>query len=217
MPRTRIVDVANEHVSIITVCRMLGMDLPDGEYLSRRKVHCPFGDLYHSDGGIAPAMRIYPDGNYAYCFNCSLMLTPVGLAARALDLDWRTAALRLLDRVGYRPLDVVAQFEQARDFSAPLNRALLADALKTYCRRISPSWSRQQFEHSVAASLDRCLHLLDLVHTPDDVTMWLNRCKEVMSRTLSPPEFSGDQAEPLSWQQEKSPKERLPPHDEPAQ
>jgi hypothetical protein len=197
MPRTKIVEVANENVSIVTVCRMLGVDLPDGDYLSRRKVHCLFGGLYHSDGGVAAAMRVYADANYAYCFNCATKYTPVSLAARALDLDWRTAAVRLLDRVGYRPLDLITQFQQARDFEPELNRALLADALKTYCRRICPSWSRMQFERSVAATLDRCFTLLDLVHTPDDVIVWLTRCKTVMSRLLNPEKPSLSQPEPL--------------------
>lgn len=197
--RARIVDIANEHVSIVTVCHMLGMDLPDGDFLSRRKVHCPFGALYHSDGGIEATMRIYPDGNYAFCFNCSQSHTPVALVARALDLDWRTAAVRLLDRVGYRPMDAVAAFEQARNYRPALNRALLAESLKTYCRRTCPSWTRRQFERSVAATLDRCLTLLDLVHTPDDVTLWLSRCKEAMSRVLSPSKLPEDKAEGLSW------------------
>lgn len=191
------------------------MDLPDGEYLSRRKVHCPFGDLYHSDGGIDPAMRIYPDGNYAYCFNCSTKHTPVALAARALGLEWRTAAVHLLDRVGYRPLDTITAFEQARDHVPELNRALLADALKTYCRRICPSWTRRQFERSVAVTLDRCLTLLDLVRTPDDVTMWLSRCKQVMTRTLTGSASSKSQADPLLSDESRRTGEGGKPDDEP--
>ena len=43
---------------------------------------------------------------------------------------------------------------------------------------------RTAFGPSIAAALTRCLSLLDLVKTPDDVTLWLNRCKAVMRRVM---------------------------------
>lgn len=178
--------VANENVSIVTVCQMLGVDLPDDVGSSRsRKVSCPFGELYHSDQGVSAAMRIYPDTNSVYCFSCSTYWTPVSLAAQAWDVDRRTAAERLLDHIGYRPLDLATAWRTATEFEPEPDKALMADALKTYCRRIDKQWNLRQFDAGVAATLTRCLSLLDLVRTSDDVGVWLAGCKTVMQRTLS--------------------------------
>lgn len=186
MKRTNLVELANEKVSILTVCRMLGVDLCDDVAAGgrSRKVSCPFGEIYHSDGGISPAMRIYPDSNSAYCFSCAAYWTPVSLSAKALDLDWSSAAIRLLDHIGYRPMELAQQFQQAAQYVPPPDLALLADALKTYCRRIDPQWQKRQFEPRVAGQLTRCLSLLDLVKSPEDVTLWLDRCKVAMRRVL---------------------------------
>lgn len=178
--------MANEKVSIVAACRLFGVELPDGVASGgrSRKVHCPFGEIYHSDGGVSPAMRIYPDTNSAYCFSCAAYWTPVDLAAKAMDSDRRSAALRLLDHIGYRPMAFADQWKQAVEHQPELDLALLADALKTYCRRIDDRWSSRQFEPEVAVVLTRCFGLLDLVKSPDDVELWLARCKEVMYQTL---------------------------------
>lgn len=179
-----IVELANEHVSIVTVCRMLGVEVPDLDVSRSIKVGCPFGVLYHSDGGAAPAMRVYPDSNSAYCFSCSQYFTPVTLTAQAMDVDRRTAALNLLDRVGYQGPGALDTWELVRRYEPKPDKALLADALKTFCRRIDKGWSLRQFEPNVAATLTRCLSILDLVNTSADVTLWLTRCKAAMTRTL---------------------------------
>jgi hypothetical protein len=183
--------LANEHVSIVTVCQMLGVELPDDIGTARsRKVHCPFGEMYHSDHGASPAMRIYPDTNSAYCFSCAAYYTPVSLAARAMDADKITTATRLLDRVGYRPMDLAEAWRAAQHQEPDPNRALLADALKTFCRRIDPRWSQRQFDPQIAATLTRCLSLLELVHSAPDVTLWLSNCKTAMRRALYTPQSS---------------------------
>lgn len=192
MRRTNLVEVANEKVSILTVCRLFGVDLNEDIAAGgrTRKVSCPFGEIYHSDGGISPAMRIYPESNSAYCFSCAAYWTPVSLAAKAMDLDRSSAAIRLLDHVGYRPLGLAEQFQQAVEYAPEPDRALLADALKTYCRRIDSQWLDRQFEPGVAAQLTRCLSLLDLVKSADDVALWLDRCKVAMRRVLPPERLS---------------------------
>jgi hypothetical protein len=180
-----VVEVANEKVSIVTVCQMLGLELPDDIGSSRdRKVHCPFGQLYHSDSGRDPAMRIYIETNNAYCFSCAMNFTPVSLAATAMDCTRRAAAVRLLDRIGYRLPDPGELWQQARSYVPPPDKAMLADALKTYCGRIDPSWRSRQFEPWVAHRLTRCLSLLELVSTDEDVALWLTGCKEAMRRVL---------------------------------
>jgi hypothetical protein len=196
-----VITVANEEVSIVTVCQMLGVELPDDVGSGRsRKVHCPFEELYHSDGGVSPAMRIYPETNSAYCFSCSYYFTPVGLAARAMGVHPTTAAQRLLERIGHRPMDLAAAWKSVSTHQPQLDKPLLADALKTYCRRIDPAWSRRQFEPVVAAALTRCLSLLDLVVSADDVTLWLCRCKEVMWSVLDVETLSLSQKYAALWE-----------------
>ncbi len=179
------VAVANEQVSIVTVLQMLGIELPDDIGSGRsRKLHCPFGDVYHSDQGASAAMRVYPETNSAYCFSCSAYFTPVSLAAKAMGCSMPQAAEQLLDRVGHRPLDLAGQWAQAKEYEPDPDKALLADALKTYCRRKHPGWEMQQFDGSVAAVLTRCLGILDLVKTANDATTWLDVCKRAMDRAL---------------------------------
>lgn len=179
----RVVEVANEQVPITTVLRLLGVELPE-DGLGRRKVHCPFGELYHSDGGRAPTMRINEDTNTVYCFNCSTRFAPVKLYAHGMDLRFQVAAKRLLGHIGYQPVTV--SFEQAQRYTVTVDKGLLAEALKTYCRRICADWSTRQFAPPVAAALTRCLSLLDLVTSADDVTMWLAACKAKMRYALNP-------------------------------
>jgi len=195
-----VVTVANEKVSIVTVLTMLGVEVDDIGMGRARKVHCPFGGLYHSDQGLSPAMRVYPDSNSAYCFSCAAYYTPVGLAAKGLDTTWRKAATHLLDRIGYRPMDLAAQFKDALEYEPEPDKALLADALKTYCRRIDPDWARRQFEPRVAGILTRCLSLLDLVTSQDDVHLWLCKCKEVMRRALQPEQVSLSRKYDVLWE-----------------
>lgn len=184
--KSNIVAVANEQVPIVTVCRMLGLELPDdvGEGRSR-KVPCPFGAIYHSDGGVDPTMRIYPESNSAFCFSCSISYTPVALAAKGMGLNPHAAAARLLDVIGYRPMDLAGQWSDALAYAPVPDTAMMADALKTFCRRVCPAWSSAQFEPQVAAVLTRCLSLLDLVKTEQDVEPWLTRCKEAMQVVLA--------------------------------
>lgn len=191
-----VITVANERVSILVVLRMLGVDVPEDVSGRSMKTSCPFG-LFHSDGGVSPAMRIYPDTNSVYCFSCGAAYDPVSLAAKAMDVNVTTAANRLLDHVGYRPLNLAHAWRNAASFEPEPDKSLMASALKTYCRRITPDWNRRQFDPAVAASLTRCLSVLDLVRTSRDVTLWLNRCKAVMTHAIQAAEPSVRQADPV--------------------
>jgi hypothetical protein len=194
-----IIAVANEKVPITTVLNMLGVDVAD----TRRKFRCPFGNVYHSDGGIAAAMRVYPDSNSCYCFSCTAYYTPVMLAARALDMSRRAAAMHLLDRIGYRGLDAVSAWRNAQEYEPELDKAMLADALKTYCRRVAPTWSSQQFEPAVSRLLMRCLGLLDLVRSSEDANLWLGRSKEAMSRVLQANAHSLSSKQQIPWEAQR--------------
>lgn len=185
MNRPSVITVANERVSIVTVCQMIGLDISDDVIDGRsRKLPCPFGEIYHSDHGRDPAMRIYADSNSAYCFSCQAYWTPVTLAARAMDVSNKMAATRLLDRIGYKPVDLAQAWKQVTHFEPEVDKAALAEALKTYCRRIEPQWARRQFESDIARHLTRCLSILPLVKSQTDVEVWLTRCKEVMQQVI---------------------------------
>ena len=185
--RTRVtnpaIDLANTRISIITACRLVGMDIGDEVGYGRsRKLHCPFGPIYHTDQGVDPAMRIYPETNHAYCFACTMSFTPVWLVAQAWGLSPAAAAVNLLDRSGYRAASLRETFAAASAWTPRPEPTLLCEALKTYCRRIHPAWEDIQFSADVAGTLARCLAPVDLVTTPAQADQWLSACKLIMAR-----------------------------------
>lgn len=183
-PRT-VIALANEMVSILAACRLVGMDLPDDVGHRRSiKVHCPFGSLYHSDHGLEQALRIYTDSNSAWCFAGCGYFSPVWLVAQAWDLSATAAATELLDRIGYRPPTLEQAWARASQVDDTPDVAALRTALQTYCERIAPAWAERQFEAGVAATLTRCLALLDLVTSGAEAQTWLAAAKTVMRRTL---------------------------------
>lgn len=183
--RVSVVTIANEQVPITTACRLVGIDLSDDIAYGRSlKVHCPFGELYHSDGGVEPAFRVYPDSNSAYCFACKAYFSPVWLVAQHWGQPSREVAEELLAHIGYRPATAAQAWAQACARDTPPDRTLLAEALKTFCARIAPGWSVGQFDPDTAAVLGRCLALLDHVHTDGDTARWLDGCKHAMHRHL---------------------------------
>lgn len=193
--RPSAISVANELVSIIQVCRWLGVDVPEDVAYGRSvKVRCPFGEFYHSDGGIEASMRLYPDTNHAYCFSCAYHYSPVSLAARAWDQRYQTAAATLLEKVGHKPVSLAQAWSEVVDQVVPPNRDSLAAALTTYCLRIDPGWAEHQFTAPVAAVLDKCLALLASVDTDDQATHWLDVCKLVMRRALDDSVHNGGTA-----------------------
>jgi hypothetical protein len=176
------IGVANEKVSIVLACNLIGMDIPE-DVGSRRsvKVHCPFGEIYHVDQGYEAAFRIYPDSNSAFCFAGCGYFTPVSLCAHAWGTPSATVAVELLERVGVKPVSLADAWAQVASHEPAPDAVLLAQALKTFCRRTCLNWEQIQFEPAVAATLTRCLALLDLVGTEADAGTWLAACKRVMS------------------------------------
>lgn len=184
-PRS-VIALANEQVSIIYACQLIGMELPDDVGMRRSlKVTCPFGEIYHRDGGAEASFRIYPDSNSAYCFSCAVAYTPVRLVVAAWDGTPESVAVELLERAGLRPLSGAAAWTSAARYVPAPDATLLAEALKIFCARIDPHWHRRQFDPPVAAVLSRCLALLDWVDTPAAAGQWLAGCKQVMTRTLT--------------------------------
>lgn len=178
---------ANLKVQISDVLTSLGIYVPEG--LSNKKIHCPFG-FYHSDNGLAKAMRVYTESNTVYCFSCSKRYSCVSLAAAAWDCSYATAAFRLLEGAGIKPKTLEERWAYAttQDELKP-DLMALADALKIYCTRFD-SWGSLQYTEQVAKKFSACLEILEMVKTDDDASAWLNVSKQAMSKTLQAAEIS---------------------------
>ncbi len=177
--------LADEQVPILLACRLIGMHLPDLIADRALKVHCPFGELYHNDGGIEPAMRVYVTDNRVHCFAGCGSYRPVKLLAHALGIPRISAARELLERVGISRQSREKRWAEALTHTEPLDKALLAEALKTYCRRTVPDWDRRQYEAAPARTLALCLDLLDRVHTAEQAQRWLAGCKRAIDLLLA--------------------------------
>lgn len=132
--------------------------------------------------GERDGMRVYP--NHGWCFSERKYFTPVSLLADHWNMDNESAAIKALDLIGYVPPGYAHLWENAVREPEPA-RDLLAEALRTYCRRISPDWGVRQYDNAVAGMLSRCLGLLPAVRTEEDCRKWLTTCKTVMGRVLS--------------------------------
>jgi hypothetical protein len=179
------IDEANERIDIADVLANIGVFVPSTvRNGGNRKLHCPFG-FYHSDGGLAKAMRLYRASNTVYCFSCSKRYSPVTLASAKWDCSWNNAAFRLLDDAGFKPKTLE---ERWTDAIAPIDKTLdtiaLADALKMYCSGICQDWAVVQLDDSVAVILNKCLSLLSVVNTDEQAIKWLDTCKQVMRKQL---------------------------------
>lgn len=177
------IELANSRTTILEACRLAGMDLPDYG-MNTSKLWCPFGDLYHADGGTAKSFRIYVSDNTAFCFACSLYFNPVKLTAMAKGLSEADAADLLLDLSNYVPPDIESRWKAATETVEPMKTEYLAEALKVYCLRIDKEWEDKQFEDTVSTRFRMCLGLLSRVHTDADATQWLTGTKEAMRTVL---------------------------------
>lgn len=179
--RPSLIVFADEQVPIESACRLVGMDLPeDLAYGRNMKMFCPFGDLYHSDGGLEAAMRVYVESNHVFCFAGCGLFGPVALVAHAWDMTRLAAARELLERTGVAGPSRASVWARTQ-LPDPPDRALLAEALKTFCRRRVPGWATAQFDPAVAERFSACLALLDHVHTDEDAGRWLEACKAAMA------------------------------------
>lgn len=186
LTKPSVVAVANETVPITTACRLIGMSVPDDiGYGRAMKLRCPFGEIWHSDQGAEASMRVYVDSNSLYCFSRCGYFSPVSLVAAAWDLTLRAAAVELLEHIGHKPVSLAEAWAQANRRDDTPDHTLLSEALKTYCRRVAPTWDDDQFHPHIAATLTRCLALLDRVTTAEDAHTWLAGCKQAMTRAFT--------------------------------
>jgi hypothetical protein len=179
-------EIANEKISIAEVCTLIGMDMPDLDYMAASpKMHCPFGFM-HSDEGYDKAFRAYGETNSAYCFACAKRWSPVSLYADAEDLRWVEAAEILLEKFGISRETVEDRWEDlTKPKSFVVSTSELAESLRLFCARICPTWETRQFEEDTSALFNRCLSLLNAIYSEDDVSLWRERTKQIMRSHLT--------------------------------
>jgi hypothetical protein len=176
-----LVSLANEQVSISQALRWAGADVPDG--FGNRKTWCPFG-VTHPDGGRDAALRLYEDTNSAYCFACARSWSPVKMMADYWDCGFAEAAEKMCRLAGIREPTWRDQWASLHEETVP-DRAALAEALKTWCRRVrGPSWDFDQFDARFAKPVGDCLSCLPLVMTDRDAYTWLDGCKVILRPIL---------------------------------
>lgn len=177
------VELANERMSIFTACNKLGMDIPDYASVSM-KLYCPFGHLFHADGGMSKAFRIYPGTNSAYCFASCGYFTPVRLIAMDKDVSNDEAAEMILLETNYVPPDYTSRWAALTEETTQIDKDALANALKLACERIDPAWEIRQFEEPIAETFQKCLSLLTKVRTEEETSKWLAVTTEVMRKKI---------------------------------
>jgi len=181
--RAELLRIANERVSITKACNMIGMNVSDYAAASM-KVYCPFGEIFHQDGGMSKSMRIYAESNSAFCFAGCGYYDPVKLISTSRDISEEDAAEALLEETGYVAPNYQDQWDALMSEKPVVDTADLAEALKVACARMVPNWEERQFDEAVSHKLTQCLALLRKVHTDDDATNWLSITKKVMKATM---------------------------------
>jgi hypothetical protein len=176
------VALANRRIPFATACRWAGVDVPGGVPEHGIKIHCPFEEYAHDDGGTSPAFRIYPD--HGWCFAESEHFTPVKLCALVWGCTPEEAARQMLVQAGVADPDYRAQWQRLSNWSQPADVDGLAAALRVWCSRTCPRWPVRQYDSAVAAKLAQCLGLLSRVRTEADCRMWLAGCKKAMAQVL---------------------------------
>lgn len=175
------IQLANSLMGIVRGARFVGTEMPDTP--GNMKLYCPFGHLFHRDGGREKALRIYEATNSAYCFACGEYYDAVKFISLYKDLSRDEATEFILDYVGYTPPDIDSQWAEVTK-EEEFNTDSLVDALALACERFDPNWEVLQYEEEIASKFQRCLSLLAKVKSPDDATIWLATTKKIMRNVL---------------------------------
>lgn len=176
------VAAANRVIPFPLACRWAGLDVPGDVPEHGLKLHCPFGEYAHDDGGAEPAFRIYPD--HGWCFAEQERFTPVKLCAAVWDCTLEEAARQMLTQAGVADPDYREQWKRLTDWSQPPDMDSLAAALRSWCAGNYPRWAVRQYDSDIAATLAACLGLMSRVRTAQDCRTWLAGCKKVMASVL---------------------------------
>jgi hypothetical protein len=174
------VKLARELMTINEACIEVGM----GDVSGMAKTYCPFGSVFHADGGRSRAFKVYPDTNTAYCFACQKVYDPVSLIATDKDITFRAAAELILEMKAYVSPDYQTRWDALTQKAVEVDHEALQDALKIACSTMVPDWATRQFEERVATKLTQCLTIARKVRTEEDGRKWLDMSKQAMRQVL---------------------------------
>lgn len=175
------IKLANELMTIFEACEEVGM----GNISGMAKTYCPFGQVFHTDGGRTRAFKVYPESNSAYCFACPKRYDPVSLIATEKDISYRAAAEWILEKKAYVSPDYQTRWDALTQETVLVDHEALQDALKIACTRMVPDWAARQFEPRVANKLTQCLSIARKVGTEEDGRKWLDMSKQAMRQALN--------------------------------
>jgi hypothetical protein len=174
-----IVEQADEQVSIITVCQLIGMDEVADEGGRATKYHCPFAEFYHNNP-TEKAFRVYPETNSAFCFGGCGFFSPVMLYAKANDfvtkddkLRLRDAANALMKVVGYAEPSTSSWDALANPKPPAVNTAALGKALEMFTRRTLAE-NPQADPLAAAEIFAKMENILPSVKSAEDATKWMD-------------------------------------------
>ncbi|WNN95036.1 DNA primase [Microbacterium phage Magritte] len=174
------VKLAKELMTISEACIEVGM----GDVSNLAKTYCPFGQVFHTDGGRSRAFKVYTETNTAYCFACQKVYDPVSLIATDRDITYRAAAELILEMKAYVSPDYQTRWDALTQETVEVDTEALQDALKIACSRMVPDWATRQFEDRIATKLAQCLGLARKVKNDEDGRKWLDMTKQAMRQAL---------------------------------
>lgn len=169
---------ANENYGILKAASRAGVDVDN--YFRARKMYCPFGAVFHSDGGDDPAMRVYAEDDHAYCFACGKSFSPAQLIAAAEDITEDEAVESMLLELGVVDKRLGDRWQSAADDADAVDTQALAEAFRIAASYIITPWSERQYDADVAVWMSKCLALLDKVKTVEQGDSWLATVKQAL-------------------------------------
>src|SRR4029079_8882659 len=179
-----IVELAESQVSIVQVCKLIGIDVEDGGRAT--KYMCPFAEVFHSRPN-EKSFRVYTDTNTAFCFASSCgFFSPVSLYAKAEGfvskdgkLRMREAAKALLVKFGHEEPAGSSWEELTNPKPRPVNTKMLGQALDVYMQRcllLAPEDTDQNATHIYT----QLLTLLPQVKDEAAAEQWLSIGKQAI-------------------------------------
>ncbi len=179
------IELADNEVDIFLALNLAGAKVAPSYDSESVKIHCPFCLAYDPGRIKEKSLRVYFRTNTAFCYREHEFFTPTRIASKAWDKSPASAAIALLERIGYLPPSVGDVWANVQPKPLPPDRSVLGKTLRMYCERIDPQWSTRQFEPKTAEVLGSCLSLLSVVNTEQDVEDWLRDTKRVMQNMIA--------------------------------
>lgn len=166
--------LANQRYGINRALSKCGV-YTDSDGFRSRKLHCPFGGVFHSDGGESAAFRAYPDTETGYCFACGKFFTPAILISQSEDITEDEAVDVMLMELGYTEAEDAPLVVETAEPEA--DKQAFAQAFQMFVARKIPDYGTRQYDSDVATWVDRCLAIVESVATIEEAELWLSTAK----------------------------------------